>query len=164
MNQRYKKYMMWALYSLLFLLVMLLQTAVFGRERFFGVKLSLIPVVLVCISICRGHEQGGLFCLIAAFVWYLSGAEDGPVAILTLTVCGILAGFLCTQFAHRFLPSVGLCFAALLIHEGAVFLLRYYLGAAEGMLFVWVLKTAVLSLPCVPVCYGLAKLIGKVDE
>jgi len=164
MNQRYKKYIMWVLYAALFLLAMLLQTAVFGRERFFGVKLSLIPVVLVCISIWTGHEAGGLFCLIAAFVWHLSGAEDGSVAILTLTVCGILAGFLCTQFAHRFLPAMGLCIAALLLHEGVVFLFRYYLGAADGVLFVWVLKTALLSLPVAPVCYFLAKAIRKVGE
>ena len=86
MNQRYKNIIMWVLYAVLFLFAMLLQTAVFGRTRFFGVKLNLIAVVLVCISIFTGHEAGGLFCLIAAFVWHLSGADDGSVAILTMTV------------------------------------------------------------------------------
>jgi len=164
MNQRYKKIIMWALYGALFLAFMLLQTAVFGRTRFFGVKLSLIPVVLVCVSVFVGHEAGGLFCLIAAFVWYLSGADDGPIAILTLTVCGIGSGFACTQFSRRFVPTLGLCLAALLIHEGAVFLMRYYLGSAEGQLAWWVLKTAALSLPAWPVCYLLAKAIRKVGE
>ena len=164
MFQRYKKLIMWVLYSALFLLVMLLQTAVFGRTRFFGVKLSLVPVVLVCISVFVGHEAGGLFCLIAAFVWYLSGADDGSIGILTLTVCGIGAGFACTQFSRRFLPTMGLCLLALLIHEGAVFFLRYYLGTAEAGLGVWVLKMAVLSLPVWPVFYLSAKAIGKVGE
>ena len=41
MNQRYRNIIMWILYALLFLLVMLLQTSVFGRQRFFGIKLSL---------------------------------------------------------------------------------------------------------------------------
>lgn len=162
MNQRYKKIIMWVLYGVLFLFTMLLQTAVFGRTRFFGVKLSLLPVVLVCISVFVGHEAGGLFCLIAAFVWYLSGADDGPIAILTLTVCGIGAGYACTQFSRRFFPTLGLCLAALLIHEGAVFLMRYYLGAAEGRLIWWVVKTAVLSVPAWLVYYLLAKAIRKV--
>ena len=164
MNQRYKKLIMWVLYAALFLFVMLLQTAVFGRTRFFGVKLSLIPVVLVCISVFVGHEAGGLFCLIAAFVWYLSGADDGSIAILTMTVCGIGAGFACTQFSRRFLPTLGLCLLALLIHEGAVFLMRYYLGAAEASLVWWVFKTAALSLPAWSVCYLSAKAIRKVGE
>ena len=164
MNQRYKKLIMWVLYAALFLFVMLLQTAVFGRTRFFGVKLSLVPVVLVCISVFVGHEAGGLFCLIAAFVWYLSGADDGSIGILTLTVCGIGAGFACTQFSRRFLPTMGLCLLALLMHEGAVFLMRYYLGAAEGRLIWWVFKMAVLSLPAWPVCYLSAKAIRKVGE
>lgn len=162
MNQRYKNIIMWALYAALFLLVLLMQTAVFGRTRFFGVKLSLIPVVLVCISICTGHEAGGLFCLIAAFVWHLSGADDGSVAILTMTVCGILAGFVCTQFSRRFLPAMGLCLCTLLLHEGVVFLLKFYLGAAEGSLLAWVFLSAVLSLPAAPVCYLLSKAIRKV--
>ena len=164
MFQRYKKLIMWVLYAALFLLIMLLQTAVFGRTRFFGVKLSLIPVVLVCVSVFVGHEPGGLFCLIAALVWYLSGADDGPIGILTLTVCGIGAGFACTQFSRRFFPALGLCLLALLLHEGTVFLMRYYLGAAEGRLIWWVFKTAVLSLPAWPVCYFLAKAIRKVGE
>ena len=113
--------MMYALYGALFVFFMLLQTAVFGRTRFFGVKLSLIPVVLVCISVFLGHERGGFFCLLASFAWYLSGAEDGSVAILTMTVCGIGAGFACCQFSRRFFPALGLCAAALLLHEGVVF-------------------------------------------
>lgn len=164
MNQRYKNIIMWVLYAVLFLFAMLLQTAVFGRTRFFGVKLNLIAVVLVCISIFTGHEAGGLFCLIAAFVWHLSGADDGSVAILTMTVCGIGAGFVCTQFARRFFPAMALCLGTLLLHEGVVFLLRFYLGAAEGSLVAWVFLTAGLSLPLAPVCYLLTKWIRKVGE
>ena len=161
MNQRHKNIIMWSLYAALFFFVMLLQTSVFGRLRFFGVKLSLIPVVLVCVSVFTGHEAGGLFSLIATVVWYLSGAEDGSIFILTMTVSGIAAGFICDQFSRRFLPALGLCFGAILFHEGAVFLMRYYLGAAEGKLILWVLKTAGLSLAAFPPCYLLAKAIRK---
>ena len=162
MNQRYRNIIMWILYAAMFLLVMLLQTCLFGRQRFFGIKLSLIPVVLVCISGFIGHEAGGLFSLIAAVVWYLSGADDGSIAILTMTVCGIASGFICAQFSRRFLPTLGLCLAALLLHEGAIFLMRYYLGSAQGSLILWVLKTAGLSVLAWPGCYLLAKVIRKV--
>ena len=164
MNQRYKNYIMWALYAALFLTVMLLQQAVFGRVRIWGVKLSLIPVVLVCVSVWVGHEKGGIYCLIAAIVWYLSGAEDGSIGILTLTLCGILSGFACRQFSHRFFPTLALCLGAMLLHEGVIFLMKYYLGAADGALIGWVFKTMVLSLPAAPVCYVLCKFIRKVAD
>ena len=164
MNQRYRKIIMWVLYAAMFLLVMLFQTAVFGRARFFGVKLNLIPVAMVCISAFVGHESGGLFCLLAALAWHLSGAEDGPIAILTMTVCGIASGFVCSQFSRRFLVTLGLCAAALLLHEGAVFLMKYYLGSADAELALWVPKIAGLSLPAWPVCYLMAKAIRKVDK
>ena len=106
MNKRYKNILMWSLYALLFLFVVLLQTSLFGRQRFFGVKLSLIPVVLVCVSVMTGHEAGGLFGLICALIWQLSGAEDGSVAILTMTVCSIAAGYICASFSRRFLPTL----------------------------------------------------------
>jgi len=164
MNQRYKNIIMWALYAAMFLVVMLLQTSVFGRTRIWGIKPNLIAVALVCISVFVGHESGGLFCLLAALVWHLSGAEDGPVAILTMTVCGIASGFVCSQFSRRFFPALGLCAGALLLHESAVFLMKYYLGAADGMLILWVLKIALLSVPAWPICYVVAKAIRKVGE
>ena len=46
MHATYKNALMWTLYGVLFLLIAVLQTVVFGRARFFGVKLTLIPVCL----------------------------------------------------------------------------------------------------------------------
>lgn len=163
MDKQYRRVLMWVLYGLLFLLVMLLQTTVFGRVRFFGVKLNLIPVTIVCIAMGVGHEAGGLFGLIAAFCWYAAGAEDGSAAMITFTLTGILAGYLCDSYLQpRLLPTLSLSLGALLLHEGALFCLRFYLGSAELSLIRWIFLTAVLSLPVCPVLYLLAKSIRKV--
>lgn len=154
---------MWALYSLLFLAVVLLQTVLFGRLRFFGVKLSLIPIALVCISMWSGHEAGGLFSLLAAFFWYASGADDGPLSIITLTVSGILAGYLCSSiFSRRLHTALLLCAGALLFHESILFLFKFYLGAAPLELSLWVPISAALSMLACPFIYLLSKAIGKV--
>ena len=50
MHATYKNALMWTLYGVLFLLIAVLQTVVFGRARFFGVKLTLIPVCIACVS------------------------------------------------------------------------------------------------------------------
>ena len=163
MNQRYRNLLMWALYAALFLFALLIQTMALGRTRFFGVKLDLIPVVVVCVCLFCGHEAGGLFGLMAGCFWFLTGAEDGSLAIVTLTVCGILAGYLCGHvLPRRFGSCLILCLGALLLHEGARFLLQFYLGGAGAALSLWVPVTAGLSLLGCPVIYPLAKVIGKV--
>ena len=162
MNQKYRNLIMWALYAALILAAMLLQTTVFGRVRFFGVKLSLLPVAIVCITMRTGHEAGGLFGLIAGLVWYALGTDDGTMAIITFTVSGILSGWLCDNlFARRFLPALLLSLGALLLHEGGLYLVKFYLGSATATLAKWVPITAGLSLLTCPVIYLLAKAAGK---
>ncbi len=162
MNQKYRNIIMWVLYALLFLIVMLVQTTAFGRMRFFGVKLNLMPVAMVCIAMGVGHEAGGLFGLIAALIWYALGADDGSMSIVTFTVTGILAAWLCDNvFPRRLVPALIMGLGALILHEGALFLVKFYLGSATGRHGLWVLITAGLSLLTCPVIYGLAKLIRK---
>lgn len=162
MNQKSRNFIMWSLFGLLFVLVMLVQTTVFGRVRLLGVKVSLLPMVMVCVGLQTGHEKGGLFCLLAALFWYAAGGDNGSLAMITFTLCGILSGWLCdVVFPRRFFPALILCFAALMFHETAVFLTKFYLGNAPISLLWWVPATAVLSLPAVPVVYLLSKLIRK---
>ena len=54
MRQTYKNILMWALYAVWFLFIIVLQTVVFGQMRLFGVKLSLVPVCIACITMHTG--------------------------------------------------------------------------------------------------------------
>lgn len=162
MNQKYRNIIMWALFAALFLTAVMAQTTLFGRVRFYDVKLSLLPIAVVCIGMRVDHEAAGLFGLLAGLCWFALGADDGTLAIVTFPAVGILAGWLCDSvFARRFLPALVLSLGALAIHEGALFLIQYYLGRVPGDLAVWVPKTVVMSVAVTPVIYLLAKLIGK---
>ena len=162
MNQRYKKFIMWLLYAALFLAVMLVQNMLLGRLRFFGVKLNLMPIAIACIAIWTGHEPGALFGLLTGLIWAATGADDGSLAIVSFTVIGTLAGWLCDSvFPQRFLPAMLLSFGAVLGHELARYLLKFYLESTETVLFAWVPATVFLSVLAAPVLYLLAKAIGK---
>lgn len=162
MNQTYRKSIMWALYALLLLMVMLVQTTTFGRIRFFGVKLSLLPVAMVCIAMHTDHEAAGLFGLLAGLFWYAFGAENGTMSIAAFPLIGVVAGWLCGNFfSCRFLPAVLLSLGALLFQEGLWFLIKFYLEEAPFALIRWVPLTVGLSLLTCPVIYLLAKLIRK---
>lgn len=105
MRERYKKALMWALYALLLLAVAVIQGVIFGRARYFGTKLSLIPVAVACIAMHGGAEDGGVFGLAAGLFWCLSGGDGGGVLIILCTLCALAAGYLCDRYLNRNLLS-----------------------------------------------------------
>ncbi len=162
MNQKYRNTIMWVLFALLYLLVLLLQTVVLGRARILGVTPNLMPVVVVCIAMHLNHEAGGLFGLIVGFVWYAAGGDDGILAMVSFPVFAILAGWLCDNlFSRRIWSALLLSLSALLCHETAVFLLKFYLAGAEGSFLYRVPLITAVSLPACPAIYLLAKAIRK---
>ena len=76
MHATYKNALMWTLYGAFFLLLTVLQTVVFGRARFFDVKLSILPVCIACVAMLCGAEAGALSACAAA----RSGASPGRAA------------------------------------------------------------------------------------
>ena len=90
MHATYKNALMWTLYGVLFLLIAVLQTVVFGRARFFGVKLTLIPVCIACVSMLAGAEAGALYGLCCGTVWCFTGASGGALHIVLMTICFLL--------------------------------------------------------------------------
>ena len=57
MHATYKNALMWTLYGAFFLLLTVLQTVVFGRARFFDVKLSILPVCIACVAMLCGAQK-----------------------------------------------------------------------------------------------------------
>lgn len=162
MNKTYRNLIMWSLYAVLFMMTIVVQSVFFGDVRFFGAKVSLIPIAIVCISMQVNHEQAAVFSLIAALFWHLSGADGGTMGIITLTVIGILSGYLCDAlYARRLFLAVLLSIGAVVIHEGSVFLLKCYLEQASLSRWITVPVAAALAIPCCPLLYLLGKLLRK---
>ena len=162
MSQRTtRSLIMWSLYTLLALAVCLLQTVVLSHVRFRHWPVSLMPVLTVAVAMCTGHERGGVFGLIMGFVWSSAGSGDGPLSIVTFTLCGVLAGWLCDSFLPRRLPAMLVLSAGgLLLHLGAVYLLSGYLAGAPlpwGQLPLQIF----LSLLSCPVLFPAAAAIRK---
>ena len=107
MPDRYKKILMWALYAALMLAAALLQTVVFGRVRYFGAKLSLLPVVLACVCMHTEPEPAGLFGLLTGLGWYACGADGAGLSILTFTAVALGVSWLCRQYpvSYTHLPG-----------------------------------------------------------
>lgn len=165
MQNRSKATLMWGLYAVLLLAVLLVQTVILGQVRVWGGKPNLMPMAVICVAVWTGHERGGLFALVTAVLWALTGADDGALSIVSFTLCAIAAGWLCDSvLPRRLVPCVLLCLVGLLFHGGADFLLKFYLGEADWSLALWVPATVACSIAASPVLYLLCKAIGKVGE
>lgn len=154
----------WTLYSLLLLLAILLQTVVFGSRTLFGAHPDLVPVVITCVCLREGAERGGTFALLGSLFWYLTGAEQGSVCIVTLTVLPVIGSLLCrTLLADRFLPCLLLTFVTLFVEQTAMFLLKFFFDSLSGSFFVRsVLPCVAVSLIAQPLVYWLVKRIAKI--
>ena len=154
----------WTLYCLVFLLAILLQTVVFGNRTMFGTHPDLVPVVITCVCLREGAERGGLFALLASLFWHLSGAEQGSVCIVTLTVLPVAGSLLCrTMLAERFLPCLLITLVTLLTEQSAMFLLKFFFDGLAGSLFVRrLLPCVAVSLLAQPPVYWLVKRIAKI--
>ena len=105
MHATYKNALMWTLYGAFFLLLTVLQTVVFGRARFFDVKLSILPVCIACVAMLCGAEAGALYGLCCGTVWCFTGASGGALHIVLMTICGAVIGYLCDRYLVRRLLS-----------------------------------------------------------
>ncbi len=161
-NQR-MRLLKWFLYSLLTVILMVVQDVVFSRMSIFGATTDLVPAVLLMICVLEGAESGGIFVLCAGLVYLLSGSAPVRGVLVVLTVLGTGIAIFRQGFLRKGFSTTLLCTgAALLLYELAVFLL----GLSSGLtlisrLGVFVL-TGVLTLLITPVLYPLLTLIGKI--
>ena len=156
MRNAYKNALMWALYGVLFLFVTVFQTVTFGQARFFGVKLSLIPVAAACIAMHTGGENGALFGLLAGTFWCLTGAAGGALHIVLLTLCGAVVGYLCDRYlVRRLLSALLMSLLALTFCQTVLFLFQCYLGTIHiGTIYTLPIQIGLSLLACPPVYLG----------
>ena len=86
----------------------------------------------------------------------------GLRSLLVIAVCGILAGYLCdAYYARHFFPALVMSLCALILHQSAAFLFKFYLNGMEPALWRWLPAQIGLSLIACPVLYLPCKLIRK---
>lgn len=154
----------WTLYTLSFLLALLLETVTLGDVRLFGAQLHLIPSLLVCIAVKEGAERGGLFALLCSLFWCLSGADFGSVSIAVLTALAVFSGLACTHWLNnRLLACMLCCLLAQLCSESVLFLFHLIFRGAQPMRYVAVLLPGVaISTLAAPLLYGLTQAISRI--
>ena len=154
----------WTVYSLLFLLAIVGQSVILSRLSIFGAKINAIPILLVCICMREGPEKGGLFVLLAATFWALSGVDMGSLMMLTVTVCAVFSAVLYrTELVDRIISAAVCCLVTVLLSDSLVFAYKLLLGSVALDNYLKVLLPGVgLSMLSFPLSYLLVKWISRI--
>ncbi len=141
-----------------------MQSAILSRLKPFGVKINAIPILLVCICMREGPEKGGLFVLLAATFWALSGIDLGNVMMLVVTVCAVLSAQLCrTVLVDRIISAAVCCLVTVLLSDSLVFAYKLLLGSVALENYWKILLPGVgMSMLSFPLSYLIVKWISRI--
>lgn len=164
--KQWKHILRWSLYSLLFLVAIIFQTVIWGKDGFLGHFPDLVAVVILTVCMVEGTERGGLFALLASTFWALSGIDRGALQILCLTTLPIVSVFLTRKlFSMTYIPDLISCGLILFLTHTLEYLLRrFYDGIPRHLFTTRLLPGILISLLFQPLVYWLVKSIEKIGD
>lgn len=156
----------WTLYTVLFLLTMMVQTVCLGNVEFFGVHLHLLMILVCCVCLRESPESGGVYALCMSLLWCLSGADGGSLSIVVWTGLGIGLSLLCrTLINGRILTCALCCLGAAWLEESILFLSKRLINHIPWSYYLTkALPCVLLSMILFPAFYGLVKCISRTGE
>jgi len=156
----------WSLYSVMFVLSVLIDSTVLPRIPIGGITLCSVPVCMACVAVREGAQRSCIFALFAGIFYALSGVNLGAMYILMLTVSAVLCGGICDfHFNRGFISSVILGLFSLMLCRVPMFLFRLYLGTASAAQWQTVLVPEIFfSVLLVPLFHLLSWPAAKVGR
>ena len=163
--QQQRRYLKWALLSLLSVVALVLQDVLFARMSLFGATVDMVPTVLFMICVIHGAESGAVFMLVGALIYWFSGSAPGVYVILLIPVLGTVAAAFRQAYLRKGFRTTLMCTAAALVaYETVSFLASLLLGVTRfGRAYVMMISTVVslLTLPAVfLLVWGICKIGG----
>ena len=149
-----KTILKWTLYSLVLVLLSVIQDVMLSNVRIIGATTELVPCGIFLICILEGAEGGAVFTLLASWVYLYTGTPAGPYCILFITTFGLLVSVFRQAYLQRGFGSAILCVAVcMIVYELAVFGIGLFLGQTYGYRILAFLVTALGSVLAVPILY-----------
>lgn len=153
----------WGLFSLVFLLLQVLQDALFSRTEIFGGCPDIVPAYLLLVCFTQETGSGAAFLLGACVFRCLCGTVMGSVSLAVL-VFGAVAfcALRHTSLWGKTAPTFLCTFAVLGIHQLLLFFLGIFLGHTLWSRLGAALGGLLGQFIAVPVFYPLTMAIGRI--
>ena len=151
----------WVFYTLLLILISVIQDVLLSQVRVLGATTELIPCAIFLICILEGAETGSIFSLVASLLYLFSGTAPGPYSMVAITFYGIGVCIFRQAYLQETFSSAFLCTTiAMLLYVATNFLFGLFLGYTPLSRFYGFFITAGLTLLSVPIFYPIMKAIG----
>ena len=149
-----KTILKWSLYSLMLVLISVIQDVMLSNVRVLGATTELVPCGIFLICILEGAEGGSVVTLLAAWIYLYTGTPAGPYCIVFITMLGIGMSIFRQTYLQRGFGSAVLCVSiCMILYEMAVFGIGLFLGETYPYRVLGFLVTALGSVLAVPVLY-----------
>jgi hypothetical protein len=159
-----RKVLKWTLYTLVLVMLSVIQDVLLCRLDIFGATTELVPCGIFLICLLEGMEQGSIFALIASVIYLFSGSAAGVYCIVFITALAVFATAARQSWLQRGFGAAFLCTAAaMVLYELAVFFFGLFLELTTFARIGSFLVAALLTLVSVPVLYPILKAIGGGD-
>lgn len=153
----------WALFSLSFLFLQVLQDVVFSRIRILGGCPDIVPAWLLLVCLTQNPDAGALYVLGCCTFRCLCGAALGPVSLAVLVFAGVLLNAMRRSNLWGEVRSVMVCcWIALLAHQLLLFGLGLFLGHTVWDRLLATLGGCFGAWAAVPILYPVARALGKI--
>ncbi len=158
-----KTLLRWVLFSVVCLVVLLIQDVLMSRLELFGATTDLVPAVIFTICILQGGESSCIFALIASAIYQFSGSAPGPYCIVLITFLSVLAAIFRQAYLRKGFSALMLCAAiAIVLYELGIFGIGVFLGSTTFDRIGRLMITTVLTTLPLPVLYPILLSIGKI--
>ena len=156
----------WGLYTVVCLLLLVVQDVILCRVSIFGGGTDLCVSAILLITVLEGTETGSIFALVASLVYLFTGSAPGPYCVAVICFLGIGASLFRQLFWQRTFTSTLLCSGlAMVIYEMAVFFvglaMRLTLFSRIGIFTMTGLISWAVMLPLYPLFYNIGKIGGN---
>ncbi len=153
----------WGLYSIVLVLLSVLQDVLLSQVRIFGSTTDLVPCAIFTICILEGAEKGAPFTLGAILAYLFSGSTAGFHVVPIMTFLAIGVTVFRQSYLQKGFSATFLCTAlAMLAYEMVVFFIAMMLGQTPPARWSVAFVCAVLSMLLTPVLYPILISIGKI--
>ena len=154
----------WALYSLVLVLLSVVQDVRLCRFRLFGATTELVPCGIFIICLLEGAEHSSIFALIASLLYLFSGTAAGVFSLVLLTAIAVLMSLLRQGYLQSGFPAAMLCTAvSMLLYKTFEFFFGIFLQLTIPSQFTSFLLTAGLTMVVAPVLYPIFRAISGGD-
>lgn len=151
-----KTILKWTLYSILLVLISVVQDVMLSNVRVLGATTELVPCAIFLICILEGAEGGCVFALVASWVYLYTGTPAGPYCIVFITALAVGMSVIRQAYLQRGFGTAILCVCVCMtLYELAVFGIGLFLGQTYGYRILGFMATALCSVLAVPVLYPL---------